>query len=210
MTRSQRLCGLVLVVSVLMACGDKPAQAPPASAPPVAPVAEPPPLPEAPAAAPPTVTEPVHTPAPSAEPTAARAEKPPAMKAAKPAAPAPPEHPTVAAQPTPTVSVAAATGPCGDKGQTPCPLQGWMEHNLQQPLDAGDLARVAAGLTRVVHFAPDASWNAGAAGWDKIATDAAAAAKAGDAARVKQACKTCHKAWRAKYKASFRQRAVAD
>jgi hypothetical protein len=85
-----------------------------------------------------------------------------------------------------------------------------MEHNLQQPLDAGDLTRVATGLDRLLRFAPDPSWNAGAAGWGTIATDAVAAAKAGDVARVKQACKTCHKAWRAKYKASFRQRAVAE
>jgi hypothetical protein len=202
-----------LVASVLIACGDKPAQAPPASTTPVAPVAPvTEPAAEAPPAAPPPiVAEPVHTDAPSAKPAAARVEKPHATKAAQPTA-TQPERETVEAEPKPAVSVAAAAaaGPCGDKGQPPCPLQGWMEHNLQQPLDAGDLAHVAAGLARLAHFAPDASWNAGATGWDKLATDATAAAKAGDVARVKQACKTCHKAWRAKYKASFRQRAVAD
>jgi hypothetical protein len=81
-----------------------------------------------------------------------------------------------------------------------------MERNLQQPLDGEDLARVALGLRQVPKLVPDQSWNAGAQGWGSIAQAGAASASAGDMAAVKQACKTCHKTWRNKYKASFRLR----
>jgi hypothetical protein len=83
-----------------------------------------------------------------------------------------------------------------------------MEHNLQQPLDAADLVRVALGLKQVPKLVPDAGWNAVAQGWGTIAEAGAASAQAGDMAAVKQACKTCHKTWRNKYKASYRLRPV--
>jgi len=79
-----------------------------------------------------------------------------------------------------------------------------MEHNVQQPMEAGDLAAVAKGLTRAAKLAPDASWNAGPTGWSTIAQRGADAAAAGDEAAAKATCKACHKAFRAKYKASFR------
>jgi hypothetical protein len=85
-----------------------------------------------------------------------------------------------------------------------------MDRHLQRPLDDGDLAKVAQGLARVPKFVPDPSWNTGAQGWSTIAEGAAAAAKQGDLAAVKQSCKTCHKTWRNKYKASFRLRPIPD
>jgi hypothetical protein len=81
-----------------------------------------------------------------------------------------------------------------------------MEDNLQGALEAGDLTKLAQGLARVPKLVPDASWNAGATGWSTIAETGAAAAKNGYEAAARQSCKTCHKAWRSKYKASFRTR----
>jgi cytochrome c553 len=85
-----------------------------------------------------------------------------------------------------------------------------MEKHLQQALDDGNLPTLAQGLARVPRLVPDPSWNAGAKGWTAIAESGATAAKQGDEAAVRQACKTCHKTWRSKYKASFRQRPVPD
>lgn len=86
-----------------------------------------------------------------------------------------------------------------------CPLQAFMERFVQKPMDEGDLDAVAKGLTRAAKLAPAASWNAGgASGWAAIAEAGATAASSGDAAAAKQSCKTCHKAFRSKYKAEFR------
>lgn len=104
--------------------------------------------------------------------------------------------------------VKAEDAKCGEKGQPDCPLQGWMEKNLQDPFDAKDLKGVAAGLEKASAFAPDPSWNDGDTGWSKIAKEGAAAAKAGDSEGAQKACKTCHKAWRSKYKKEFRTKAV--
>jgi cytochrome c556 len=108
----------------------------------------------------------------------------------------------------PRVSAEDAKAACGEKGQPDCPLQGWMNKNMQDPLDAKDLKTVAASLEKAAGFAPDPKWNEGDTGWSKIAKDGAAAAKAGNNEGVQQACKSCHKAWRSKYKKEFRTRPV--
>ena len=107
----------------------------------------------------------------------------------------------------PTVRADGAA--CGEKGQPSCPLQGWMEKNMQDPMDKGDLKAVAASLEKAATLVPDPKWNDGAKGWAKIAKDAAAAAKSGDTAAVKAACKSCHSAWRKQYKATYRTRPVS-
>jgi hypothetical protein len=98
---------------------------------------------------------------------------------------------------------------CGEKGQPRCPLQGWMEKNMQDPFDKKDLKKLAESLDKAAGFAPDPQWNTGEKGWAKIAKDGAAAAKAGDFGGTQQACKTCHKAWRSEYKKQFRVRPVS-
>ena len=103
---------------------------------------------------------------------------------------------------------ALAVGTCGGKGQPSCPLQGWMEKNMQVPYDNEDLRGLASALEKVAGMAPDKKWNAGDKGWEKIAKNAAAKAKAGDFKSVKKSCKSCHKAWRKKYKAEHRMRPV--
>jgi hypothetical protein len=139
--------------------------------------------------------------APSAKAAAARqaeAEKPESGAAV----------PTAAVPSEPVLAKVTVATPCGEKGQPDCPLQGWMDENLQAALDAGDLAKLARGLAHVPKLVPDSSWNAGPQGWSTIAEAGAAAAKSGDGDAAKQSCKSCHKAWRSKYKASFRPRAL--
>jgi cytochrome c553 len=85
-----------------------------------------------------------------------------------------------------------------------------MEDHLQDALDRSDAPALAKGLTRAAGFAPDPAWNAGAQGWSAIASSGAEAAKRADVDSARQACKTCHKAWRTKYKQAFRTRPVLD
>ena len=87
-----------------------------------------------------------------------------------------------------------------------CPLHDWMDKELQTPMDAGDLKKVAASFEKLASFAPDPKWNDGDTGWSKIAKDGAAAAKAGDAKAAGAACKSCHKAWRKDYKEKHRSK----
>ena len=98
---------------------------------------------------------------------------------------------------------------CGEKGQPSCPLQGWMEKNVDEPFEKGDLAKVAASLEKLAGMAPDPKWNEGDKGWSKLAKDGAAAAKKGDSAATGATCKGCHKAWRNEYKAKFRMKPVS-
>jgi hypothetical protein len=97
---------------------------------------------------------------------------------------------------------------CGAKGQPSCPLQGWMEKNMQDPFDKKDLKKLAESLEKAAALVPDPKWNEGDKGWAKLAKDGAAAAKAGNFAGAQQACKACHKAWRNEYKKQFRMRPV--
>ena len=97
---------------------------------------------------------------------------------------------------------------CGGKGQPSCPLQGWMEKNMQEPFDSKDLKKLSEALDKAAAFAPDPSWNEGATGWTKLAKDGAAAAKAGNFEAVQQSCKSCHKAWRSKYKKEHREKPI--
>jgi cytochrome c556 len=105
--------------------------------------------------------------------------------------------------------VHAEDGACGEKGQPRCPLQGWMEKNMQDPFDKKDLKKLAESLEKAAAFVPDPKWNSGDKGWAKIAKDGAAAAKAGDFKTVQQTCKSCHKAWRTDYKKQFRNRPIS-
>jgi len=97
---------------------------------------------------------------------------------------------------------------CGAKGQPSCPLQGWMEKNMQEPFDSKDLTKLAEALEKAAEFAPDPKWNEGATGWSKIAKDGVAAAKAGNFETVQQTCKSCHKAWRSRYKKEHRTKPI--
>jgi hypothetical protein len=103
---------------------------------------------------------------------------------------------------------ARAEEACGAKGQPSCPLQGWMEKNMDTAVEKNDAKALAAAFEKSAGFVPDPKWNDGDSGWGKIAKAGAAAAKSGDVAAAKKECKTCHKAWRDKYKKEFRTKPV--
>ena len=101
-------------------------------------------------------------------------------------------------------SAGAQAAACGGKGQPSCPLQGWMEKEMDPLVEKGDTKGLAVAFQKVVKFAPDPAWNTGDQGWAAIAKAGEAAAAKGDLAAAKATCKTCHKAFRDKYKKSFR------
>jgi|SRR4051812_14771713 hypothetical protein len=101
-------------------------------------------------------------------------------------------------------SARADAAACGGKGQPSCPLQGWMETNMDGPTQKGDVKALVPAFKEVLKFVPDPAWNAGAQGWAAIANAGGEAAAKGDLAAAKASCKSCHKAFRDKYKASFR------
>lgn len=167
----------------------------------------------------PTPAEP--TPAPTAdtpEPPAAPTTEPASVKSAKPTtkptapAPAPSATPTAPATPSapaaPTAPArAAAPAACGEEGQPRCPLQAFMEDEIDRPLEDGALEQVAAAMAKVAKMAPDPAWNAaGPTGFRGLAEAAAAAARANDVPTLQQTCKSCHKAFRREYKAKYRPR----
>jgi hypothetical protein len=96
---------------------------------------------------------------------------------------------------------AGATASCGSK-DNPCPLQKWMRANMGTPLAAGDLDSVGKALDRVAPLAPDPSWSI----WATSSNAGSAAAKNKDTAGVKASCKSCHDAYKDKYKAQYRAR----
>ncbi|MGH7283578.1 MAG: hypothetical protein ACRELY_18790 [Polyangiaceae bacterium] len=91
---------------------------------------------------------------------------------------------------------------CGSK-ENPCPLQKWMRQNMAPALAAGDNAGLAASFDKVAANAPDASWST----WSQFAKQGSNAAKKGDTAGAKAACKSCHDAYKDKYKAQYRTKA---
>jgi hypothetical protein len=101
-------------------------------------------------------------------------------------------------------SAGAQAAACGGKGQTPCPLQGWMEKQMDPAVEKGDTKALAAAFQQVAKFSPDPKWNTCDPNWAAISKAGADAAAKGDMAAAKAQCKSCHKAFRDKYKASFR------
>jgi hypothetical protein len=91
---------------------------------------------------------------------------------------------------------------CGKPGLAPCPLQAWMRANVAAPLASNDFALLAASLEKAAQIAPDAGWSS----WATSARAGAAAAKKSDVAGVRASCKSCHDAWREKYREKYRAR----
>ncbi len=79
-----------------------------------------------------------------------------------------------------------------------------MRAHLDKPLDEPDFAKLADGFTRAAKLVPDPSWNSGTPSWASLAKSGAEAAQSKDLDTVKQTCKSCHRAFRSKYKTSFR------
>lgn len=94
---------------------------------------------------------------------------------------------------------------CGKPGQKPCPLQEWMRIGVSGALASNDAAELAAALERSAVLAPDSSWSS----WATIAKGGAAAARKGDVAGARAACKACHDTWREAYREKHRGRLIA-
>jgi hypothetical protein len=113
--------------------------------------------------------------------------------------------PRLAAADGPTSAPAQAPAPaaCGTS-DNPCPLQKWMRANMGAPLAAGDTDALGKALDHAAAFSPDPTWTT----WAQFAKQGSTAAAAKDMNGVKASCKSCHDAFKDKYKAQFRARAV--
>jgi len=98
----------------------------------------------------------------------------------------------------------AQSGECGKPGQPPCPLQDWMRKNVAGALAANDTEALSVALDKAAKLTPDPAWDS----WTTAATTGAAAAKKGDVAGARAACKSCHDAWRTTYRDKFRMRPI--
>ncbi|HEY8074790.1 MAG TPA: hypothetical protein VIF62_11785 [Labilithrix sp.] len=78
-----------------------------------------------------------------------------------------------------------------------------MKANMNPAVSASDTAALAVALDKAATFAPS-----GYANWASIAKDGAAAAKKGDLAAAKAACKGCHDQYKDKYKKENRARKI--
>ncbi len=109
--------------------------------------------------------------------------------------------------PTGTLPTAQAdSGECSTKGK--CPLHDWMESEMDAAVDKGDAKALAAAYEKLAGWAPDPKWNEGAESWSKMAKEGAELAKKGDIDGARKLCKSCHKAFRSKYKEAFRSNAL--
>jgi len=99
---------------------------------------------------------------------------------------------------TPSVASADEPAACGSK-ENPCPLQKWMRANMGAQLAANDTAGLAKAFDKIASSSPDPAWT-----WAAIAKAGGEAAKKGDVAGAKAACKDCHDKYKADYKAKFR------
>lgn len=203
---------LSLNLVLAIACSGAPQDAAPVEPAAPTPAAVEPSAPTTPVAEP--AAAPAAEPEKSAEPAAVAPPKPtPQPTAAKPAAREPAaEEPAAATKPEPQkpaqgIAVGEPTGkPCGEDGQPMCPLEAFMERQVDAAMESGDLDKLAAALKRVSDLVPDPSWNSGAQGWAAISNAGAAAAASGNLEGARASCKGCHRAWRKKYKESYRAR----
>lgn len=95
----------------------------------------------------------------------------------------------------------AKTYACGSKGQPKCPMQAWMKKHMAAASADGDGPALAKLFDYVAAHAPP-----GYATWASIANEGAAKARAGDIDGAKASCKSCHREYKAKYKAELRDR----
>lgn len=107
--------------------------------------------------------------------------------------------------PTPPAQAPVA---CGGEGRPKCPLEAWMETNIEAAAENGDLPRLAELYTKIAGWAPNPAWNSGPTSWRAIAETAATKAREGDTRGARAACKQCHRAWRDRYRAEYPGRPV--
>ena len=101
----------------------------------------------------------------------------------------------------PPPSAGARVFDCGAKGQTLCPMQGWMKKVMAGAASSGDGDKLAEALTYVANHSPP-----GFSAWSGIAGEGARKAKDGDVDGAKASCKQCHDQFKLKYKSTLRDR----
>ena len=79
-----------------------------------------------------------------------------------------------------------------------------MRKNVASALASNDAAALSVALEKAAKLSPDPTW----ATWVTAASSGAAAAKKGDVAGARAACKSCHDAWRTTYREQFRMRPI--
>jgi hypothetical protein len=80
-----------------------------------------------------------------------------------------------------------------------------MRANMGASLAAGDTDALGKALDHVAALSPDPTWTT----WSTMAKQGSAAAAGKDMTGVKAACKSCHDAYKDKYKTQFRARPVS-
>ncbi len=140
-------------------------------------------------------------------------ETPPEPPTPPPVAPdPPPPEPEPPPEPPPVEPAAAGTGEdqsdmdC-EAEDANCPLFAWMQSNTVPAVEGHDLPALAAAMHKIEFLAPDPSWNDGDEGWAHIARDGATKAEANDFRGARAACKSCHHAWRDRFRQEGRRTA---
>jgi hypothetical protein len=103
--------------------------------------------------------------------------------------------------PDPSASAAPADPTCGVAGLPDCPLQYWMDHHLNGPLSRDDFPALVASFRDLGAATPP-----GLTGWKFWSDGGALAASRHDHDGVLRACKGCHDGYRARYRATMRER----
>jgi cytochrome c556 len=83
-----------------------------------------------------------------------------------------------------------------------------METNVDPAANKGDTKALATLFEKIAKFNPDPKWDTENPSWSGIAKAGADAAAKGDLAGAKAQCKSCHKAFREKYKSTYRMKPV--
>jgi hypothetical protein len=95
------------------------------------------------------------------------------------------------------------TPACGQDGLPECPLQGWMDQEINAFYNTRARTELAAAFRFLARLAPP-----GYPDWAPWAEGGAAAADKGDFGLAKRACNGCHDDYRERYRTELRSRAL--
>jgi hypothetical protein len=91
---------------------------------------------------------------------------------------------------------------CGAAGRPDCPLQAWMDSNMNAALSNEDYPAMARGFRQLADDPP----SSGFSGWGYVAGTGAEAAERQDQTGVRAACDGCHEDYREQYRRTIRHR----
>jgi hypothetical protein len=91
--------------------------------------------------------------------------------------------------------------PCGEQGQPECPLQSWMDRNLNDALTMKSGSRLEQAFATLATFEPPDFSE-----WSEFADIGRSAAARGDLGTVGRICTACHDKYRARYRLEIRAR----